>query len=68
MREIKFSTPAGDLELQVEEKLIEKVAQRNGIPDGQVTDDMLIRFFQEASNVAFHRATAGYVSLDGKDS
>jgi hypothetical protein len=68
MREIKFSTPAGDLELQVEAKLIEKIAQRNGIPDNQVTDDMVIRFFQEASNVAFHKATAGYVSFNGKDS
>jgi hypothetical protein len=67
MRKIKFSTEVGNLDLEVAPALVEKVASHNGVNPASVTDGMILRFFQQASDSAFSKAMAGYISSDGQE-
>ena len=65
MRNVRFSTPQGELDLEVSDALVEHVAKRNSIPRDAVSDMMLVQFFREASNVALEKAAAEYLESDG---
>lgn len=65
MRKISFQTHAGNMELEATDSLVHKVAVRHGIPDSAVTDFMILRFFQEASDNAFKRADQEYIESNG---
>lgn len=67
MRKITRQSPAGDIEIEVSDQLVEIIAQRIGITPDSVSNEMLFGFFKEASNVALDRAAAEYVTPDGKD-
>lgn len=67
MRKIHFNTDVGNLELEVAPALVEKVAMHNGVNSDDVTDGMILRFFQQASDTAFSKAMAGYISSDGQE-
>ena len=61
MNKLYFDTPRGTIELEYSDELKKRVASRHGIPSSAVSDMMILRFFQEASNVAIDRASTGYV-------
>ena len=55
------------MQLEVTNELETYIAKRNGIPDSAVTDSMIVRFFREASDLAFRKATSEYVEDNGKN-
>jgi hypothetical protein len=67
MRKINFVTNVGNLELEVAPALVEKVAIHNTVNPAEVTDGMILRFFQQASDSAFSKAMSGYISSDGQE-
>lgn len=68
MNRIFFDTEKGKIELEYSDELRRKVASANSVPPSSVTDMMILRFFQEASNVAIDRASTGYVASDDENS
>lgn len=65
MRNIKYDTNLGEMEISVEEAFIKLIARRHGIPSSSVSDHMVLQFFDLVSSTAIDRAVDGYVVSDG---
>ena len=67
MRKISYQTREGNIEIEIAEELVRRVATRNGIPPSAVSDMMILNFFREASDNALARADQGYLNHNGTD-
>lgn len=68
MRKITFKTEKGDIEIEASSELIARIARRSGLPDNAVSDMMVLKFLQEASDGALKKASTEYLDSDGKNS
>ena len=62
MRKINYKADIGELEIEVSNELFNIIAKRENISPDLVSDDMVVRFLNLATNVAFDRADAEYVA------